>query len=748
MLMIALKNLWRRKVRTLLTTLGVAVGVAAVMTFSAFGEGLANGFQQLTNTSGADLQVGQKDALMIILSAVDEEVGNDLRRIPGVSTVVGTVVGLVQMPESPYFVVLGEDPRGFAIQHYLLREGSSITGRRQIMLGVTAARTFKKGVGDTFRINGFGYKVVGVYETGLGFEDGGAVMHLEDAQRAFERRDQVSYFSVKVNDLRRIEEVRDAIEAHYDDLTVTRSGEASSQDDMLNMYRSMGWFLGAFAQIVGGLGLMNAMMMSVFERTREIGVLRAVGWRRRRIVGMIMGESLGLALFGGLVGIALGYGLVGMLALSPAVEPILSNAITPTIVVQAIVTALVLGTIGGVYPAWRAAQLAPVEAMRQESGVGVQWGPFFQMLTRRMGGTLRNLVRRPTRTLSTALGLGIGVGFVVMLIGVANGATAGFVRLLSAGQADLIGQQANVSDASLSFFDERIAERIKVQPGVKGVSKLLFGSSATEGAPFFIVYGLDPKEEYISRYRVQEGRSIQRSGEIMIGRFVANSMEKGVGDRIQLGGSNYTIVGIYENGAAYEDSGSVLLLKDAQRLFGKPRQISFMGISLYEPQRAAEMARQLEARFPDTMISPSAEHTRRMQDFATMDAMMGALVLLAMVVGGIVMMNVMVMSVFERTQEIGVLRALGWRRGRVLRMILAESLLLSILSAIAGIALGVSLGWAMTLIPGFGSVLTPVFTVDVFAQALAMALSLGALGGLYPAWRAANLRPIEALRYE
>jgi putative ABC transport system permease protein len=91
---------------------------------------------------------------------------------------------------------------------------------------------------------------------------------------------------------------------------------------------------------------------------------------------------------------------------------------------------------------------------------------------------------------------------------------------------------------------------------------------------------------------------------------------------------------------------------------------------------------------------------------------------------------------------------LGWRRGRVIRMVLLESLALSLLSAIVGILLGVGLAWSFTLIPEFGNFLLPVFSPELFGQVLVLALVLGAFGGVYPAWRAAGLRPMEALRYE
>lgn len=745
---LAFNNLWRRKTRTLLTLLGIAVGVAAVIALSTFGEGMASGFESLSSASGADLQVAQKDAAMIILSVIEEDVGNELRQVPGVAEVAGTIASLAQLPESPYFVVIGEDPRGFALRHYRIIEGRPIAGRREIMLGKMTATHFNKGIGDTFRIKDFGYRVVGIYETGVGFEDGGAVIHLADAQRLFDMRRRVSYFSLKVRDLSAIDEVRREIEARFDNLSVTRSGEPSRQDEIIGLYRSLGWFLGIFAVLVGGLGMMNTMLMSVFERTREIGVLRALGWRRRRVLGMILSEALIVAALGGLLGVGMGAGLIALSRMSPAVANMLPAHIPPSLFAQGMITALLLGAVGGAYPAWRAAQLAPIEAMRQESAVAVHWGRWSRLLARLFRGAFRNMWRRPTRTLMTAAGLGIGVGFIVLLLALTVGVQGEFTRLLSGGQMDVIAQQARISDVSLSVVDERLAAQIAGRPGIRSVSGFLFGVTSLPDLPFLMVYGIDPREAYIEHYRVVEGRAIERQNEVMIGRLTANGLKKGVGDKLQFGGSTYRIVGIYENGSAYEDAGVAITLKDAQRLFRKPRQVSFLGIQLTDPERAPQIAAELEAAFPELMISATAEHTNRMQDFATMRAMFGALAALTLVVGGIVMMNVMMMSVFERTQEIGVLRALGWRRGRVLRMVLAESLALSLLAGAAGLVIGVVLGGLLQMAPLYGPFLTVVYTPDLLLQTLAFALALGAVGGLYPAWRATRLQPIEALRYE
>lgn len=744
-----LKNLWRRKIRTLLTMLGIAIGVAAVVALSAFGEGLASGMGKVFADTRGDIMVTQKEALASFLSVVDADIGGEIRALPGVDEVTGTVAGIVQMQDAPYFIVMGEDPKSFTIDHYKLVEGQPLSGRRQLWLGKVAARNFKKGVGDTFRLQDSTYRIVGLYETGVSLEDGGAVMGLADAQRAFDKVGKVNYFNVKVKDPRRIDEVKQRIETKWPDLAASRSGEATKTSEMLDIYRSFGLFLGIFAVLVGGLGMMNTMLMSVMERTREIGVLRAIGWRRRRIVLMILGEALVLALVGGAAGIALGVGLTMLVRLSPAVETLLQGVFRPDMFAQALVIALLLGGLGGVYPAWRASRLAPVEAMRQEGGSAPSMGRVSRFLARYLPlGAFRNLVRRPGRTLVTVVGIGIGVGFIFALSAMTEGMKASFMAMAGAGEADLMVEQANASDLSLSKLDERLADRLLNQPEVEGVSKILFSTTNAPGLMYFLIFGVDPADDWLQHYRVREGRPVARSKEIMLGRFAANSLKKGIGDEMRLAGSSYAIVGIYETGVSYEDAGGVMLLKDAQERFGMDRKVSLLAVKLRDPSRAEGVAAALEAQYPEAIFTRAAAMLDRTQDFATTTTILNALIGLTIVVGGIVMMNAMLMSVFERTQEIGVLRAVGWRRRRILRMVVGESLALAVLSALAGIVIGVVLNSLFVLIPGMGAFLAPAYTPPAFIAVVGLAAVLGVIGALYPAWRATRMQPIEALRYE
>jgi ABC-type antimicrobial peptide transport system permease subunit len=276
----------------------------------------------------------------------------------------------------------------------------------------------------------------------------------------------------------------------------------------------------------------------------------------------------------------------------------------------------------------------------------------------------------------------------------------------------------------------------------------VLGFTSAPGLPFLIIFGLDPRESKMDDYNIREGRTFQRSGEVILGRFAANGLKKAVGNKIQIAGARLTIVGIYENGISFEDSGAAVSLRDAQSMFEKRSEVSFLGVSVHEREHAVEVANRLEQRFPDVMVGPTTTFTERMQDFRSMQSMLNAMSGLTMLVGGIVMMNAMLMSVFERTQEIGVLRALGWRRRRVVRMILVEALALSLFSGIAGIGIGMCLNRLLGFIPMYGSLLKPIYNGPIFVQIIVLVLVLGIVGGIYPAWRAAGLRPIEALRYE
>jgi putative ABC transport system permease protein len=208
------------------------------------------------------------------------------------------------------------------------------------------------------------------------------------------------------------------------------------------------------------------------------------------------------------------------------------------------------------------------------------------------------------------------------------------------------------------------------------------------------------------------------------------------------------VVGIYESNVGWEQMGGVTTLRDAQNFVGRPRQVSMIGIKVKDAAQAQAISERINSQFPGVYAALSSEFAEEMPDIQSSNAMLGGISLMAIFVGGLGVLNTMLMAVFERTREIGVLRALGWRRRAVLRMILQESVLLGLLGGITGIAISFGLIQLMQMSAALGSWVDPVWSWGVFARAILLSLSLGAVGGLYPAFRATRLQPLEALRYE
>jgi putative ABC transport system permease protein len=241
---------------------------------------------------------------------------------------------------------------------------------------------------------------------------------------------------------------------------------------------------------------------------------------------------------------------------------------------------------------------------------------------------------------------------------------------------------------------------------------------------------------------------VQRPNEILLGKIAAEVYKLDVGDTLALYNNRYKIVGISETGVTYEDGGGVLAMREAQSLLGRPRAVSFIFVDVHEPAQAEAVAAAINRRFPEARASLSSEFAQNTNDIQSTMAMTNAIRFLAMVVGGIVVTNTMIMSIYERTREIGTLRAVGWQRRRILSQILQESLYLCLLAAILGALLGVVLLTLIAQAPGANQFITASWSVQTFVYAVAVALILGLLGGLYPAWRASRLQPVEALRYE
>ncbi len=420
-----IKNLFRRKGRTFLTILGISIGVAAIIGLGTLADGFEAGYNALLTGSNADLVLSQPDSFDISLSSVDEAVGIDLAMMPEVAEVSGLLEGFVQTENLPLFFVFGYPNDSFILDRFNIIEGESLGAPtaqqahgKGILLGVSGAEALSKSVGETLRLNESAYRIIGIFETGDPFEDSGAVLEMADAQELLGKPRQVSLFYIRLKDLELRDRLTSRVARRWANLEISGTDEFADKQMIDEFLQGYVWVIAGLAIVIGGVGMMNAQLMSVFERTREIGVLRAVGWSSGRVLRMILGESVLVSFFGGIFGIGLGWLLLTSFAEVASFFGATATAIKPGLLGQAFFVVFFLGIIGGLYPAWRAARLAPVEALRYEGGSS---GTKSRRLP--VGGmAVQSLWQRSSRSLLTLGAIGLTVGSIMALEGIIRGA--------------------------------------------------------------------------------------------------------------------------------------------------------------------------------------------------------------------------------------------------------------------------------------------------------------------------------------
>lgn len=746
-----IKNLFRRKTRSLLTILGIAIGVAAIVAMGALANGLQSGYGSMIQGTRADFVLSQPNAMDPAYSSIDDQIGKDLLAASEVAEVSGMIQGFTAAEGEPFFFVFGYPADSFILERFQVIEGDRLDSRaaqhargKPILLGSAAAEVMDKQVGDSMRITSTVYRIVGIYQTGDAFEDSGALLTLKDAQELLGKPRQVSLYYIRLKDPALKDRFLARVSRLWDNLEISGAQEYADSQSMGDMLEAFVFAIGGLAIVIGGIGMMNAQLMAVMERTREIGVLRSIGWSRGRVLWMILMESITVCLAGGAVGLAVGYGLVYLLSrVSVAVGINMSN-ITPDLVIKALVVVALLGLVGGLYPAWRASRMAPVEALRYEggsSGSKMHRLPFGGM-------AIQNLWQRRSRTIITLVVIGLTVGSIIAIQGVMGSFTGEMTGWLSE-DAEVMVRQSDIADTSLSTIDERVVDQIAAMPEVKDAGGMMFtGIMLPETGGFFIILGYSPNSFLIANTDIVEGESLTSNHQILLGKSISDSMHKKVGDTIELAGQRFSVVGIYESTISWEEIGGIMTLRDAQIFMGKPHKVTMLSIRVHDPKQAPALVDEINRRYPEVHASLAGEFVSQLPDMKNSDGMVNSISLLAILIGGVGVLNTMLMSVFERTREIGVLRALGWSSGRVLGLILREAVSLGLMGGGSGILCGFFLVKLLQAIPNYGEMISAEFTVEIFFKAIGVALALGVLGGLYPAFRATRLQPVEALRYE
>ena len=361
----------------------------------------------------------------------------------------------------------------------------------------------------------------------------------------------------------------------------------------------------------------------------------------------------------------------------------------------------------------------------------------------------RSLSRRPVRTGLTLVGISIGIGAVVALVGMAQGYEKSIEKQLDVIGIDLV--VSNMSEGIMpKLYDAALEEKIAALPNVAETTSVYMRMLSVEEVPMMMISGREWGGFAWNNLTLEQGRMPKDANErvVVLGKLAAETLKKKIGDKVQLEAEELEVAGIVDGHSVVENGAIILSLSVLQEITGEQGRINFIDIRMTKnatKEQTDEVISKIEEIFPEGRASPASEVVGNSQGFRVARAMSWSTSLLAIIVGVLGVMNTMLMTVFERTHEIGILLAVGWKRVRIMMMVLCESALLGLLGGVVGVGLGAIGLKIMERTPTVRGMLEPDTSPQLLLTSVAIAIIVGIISGLYPAWRSSRLSPAVAL---
>ena len=358
-----------------------------------------------------------------------------------------------------------------------------------------------------------------------------------------------------------------------------------------------------------------------------------------------------------------------------------------------------------------------------------------------------NIRQRPIRTLVSVAGIALGVSLVMLFTGLARGMSNDLQRRATNVRAELMFMRPGAVQltATTANLDTRYVDRLKAIEGVEEALPLIrHFSQGSSGFGFEQIDGVDwDAYARMNGLRLVEGHEPQNSNEVVIDETKARNNNLRLGDTLKpVGTKEYRIAGIYspESGARVK-----LLLAPMQEALEVPGKCTFIFVKLRNPEELNVVAKRIDQQLPGNTIQPTRDvFTSFEKSIPYLGVFLRVLVGLAAIVSALVVMLAMYTTITERTREIGILKAMGASRGYIVGIIEKEAILISFIGLIAGFVVSLIAGYLIHR--AYGLVFEYSWTWALVAAAIG--LIGGVLGALYPAWRASNLDPVNALAYE
>jgi putative ABC transport system permease protein len=854
---VALKGLFQRKLRALLTALSVVLGVAMVSGTFMLTDSIEKAFDSIFTSSYSDTDVvvsGKpivegatsgnptvSPGLLVKIRALPsvEEAAGSIADLNGTSNTAklidadGETIGGGQSPTLGF----GVDPDHPRFTPLELSDGEWARGPDQVVLDASTAEKHGYAVGDTVRVSASGptepFRVTGVARFGDVDSLAGATIatfDLPTAQRLL-RKDGYDSIHIAARGGTSVEELMAQVRPLLPATAQVKSASSKAASDSKEVSEFIGYFryallaFGGIALFVGGFVIFNTLSITVAQRTREFATLRTIGASRRQVLRSVLVETLAVGTIASLLGLVLGFVLAQQLsALFGALGLALPEAGT-VIAARTVVVSLTVGVIvtllAGLIPAIRATRVAPIAAVREGSvapttgfnpyvggisvlvlavaaavlGLGL-FGPGLEVQQRllamglgslvaffgvamiaprlvrplaavvgapaaRLGGAAGSLARRnadrnPGRTAATAAALMIGLTLVTTVAVLGQG--------LRTSARDTVERQvtADYMVTSENGFDgmpPAVGRQLAAAPGIEATSvrsdkAKAFGLSTA-------VTGVDPDHiGNVYGFRFSEGgngavAALDRGGAI-VRRTYAEKHDLHAGSPLRIVSPSgktlrLRVSGLLDQGTFDLDPllGSIVISQSRfDAAFPRPTDLyTFVNVPAGVPVTDAVIAAGVE-RFPGAKVLTRAEFVdERSQAIEQILNLLYVLLALSVVVSLFGMVNTLVLAVFERTRELGMLRAIGLTRRQARRMVRHESVITALIGAALGLPLGIGLAAAVTQALGEYDISfsLPAGTLVAF---VAVAVLAGIVAAILPARRASRLDVLEALGYE
>jgi putative ABC transport system permease protein len=349
--------------------LGVALAVGSFITLYGLSRSVRENVQQSFEERGTDLTVRRRGIAEPFGGTMPQTLIQEIAEIPGVAAVSGQMMSFAATDNDDHVIAFGWGADSFYWPEVPLLEGRLPRPgeRRAALLGKDIAHTLNKHIGDDITLLDERFHIIGITNYASIINRNAVIVELADLQELTFRAGAVTFISVRLESpgsSDEVDQVAQAVES-LADLTVTRGGNVLSNDSLIGLLNAVSTSMAWVALLMGVLMVLNTLLMAVLERTREIGILSAIGWSKFRVMGALVFEGFIVSALGSMIGIVLGIAGSRLLSEIPAIGRYVAIEPTAGLIAATAVAAIALGSLGSFYPAFLATRQSPAAALER-----------------------------------------------------------------------------------------------------------------------------------------------------------------------------------------------------------------------------------------------------------------------------------------------------------------------------------------------------------------------------------------------